>query len=346
MGKVKEIKKTLLTPPLSYYLQNTFGKNIRVNNINMECLKKTRRISVWKIQLKKKSMILKIYTSQTKRNKNEINFLKQHFREISSLMPKIYWTGSPKNNDEIWILMEYVQQLRGQIKMHPDYFMKIIPAIAKLHATTFEGSNTYKKIAKVIPIYHSKKMMQEREKLVNKTTIYLKRGIKEKHLGEIINPYYEQTLDILKKGPDFFPELTSAGECIIHGDLHLQNICCNNILEKDWHIQFIDWETARCSSGWIDLAILVEVLLDFRKDWQKHAQEIRHNCVRLYTEELNKYGIIFKTNPMKLFKMAYLQRTLEKGLYTHLRRELQGRRGVLLETYLQKINTWGLELGL
>lgn len=346
MEKIKSITKRLSTPPLSKHLRQTIDQKIRLNADNIECLKATRRSSVWKIQLTDKTFILKIYTSQTSRNKIEVNFLKQRVSQVRPFMPEVYWIGSPNNDDEVWILMEYIQQLRGQIKMHPDYFSKIIPSIARLHATTFEGSPAYEKVTQFLAPYQSSQMIKDREKSVHKTIKYLKKGMKKKHLRKIIKPYYKQTLSILNKGSDFFPELITEGQCVTHGDLHLQNICCHNVLEKNWHIQLIDWETVKCSPGWIDLAILVEVLLDFRKDWQKNAQEIRHNCVQLYTEELQKHGITFQTDPMKLFKMAYLQRTLEKGLYTHLRRELQGRRGVLLEIYLKKINSWGPELNL
>ena len=94
------------------------------------------------------------------------------------------------------------------------------------------------------------------------------------------------------------------------------------------------------------LVILVEILIDFRKDWQKNEEDIRNHCVHLYREEMKKYGIYFKENPLKLLKMTYLQRTLEKKLAKHLERVLRGEKSALLKRYLEKIVIWGKELGL
>lgn len=349
MDRKAEIVQRLSNPPLSTELLKYFGEKVQFNFKEIECLKDTRRSSIWKLNLNRNGknlpVILKIYTSIKKhKNQVEINFLKHRMPQMKEFMAEIYLIASTMNGNETWVLMENVQQLRGQIKMNPDYFAKIIPSIAALHATTFEGSTTYHTITKFLPIYQSSEMVAEREVAVKKTIDYLDDAMENSQLQQLVKPYHKQVRNILKRGPDFFPKLISAGKCVIHGDLHMQNICCNNVEEQDWHIKLIDWETARCSPCWIDLAILVEILIDFRKDWRKDAENIRYKCVHLYTEELRKYGITFTTEPMKLYKMAYLQRTLEKGLYTQMKRELQGRPGVLLEPYLRKIKTWGTEL--
>jgi hypothetical protein len=44
--------------------------------------------------------------------------------------------------------------------------------------------------------------------------------------------------------------------------------------------------------------------------------------------------------------MAYLQRTLEKGLHTQLRRIFDNRGGELLGYHLEKVAIWGRELGI
>lgn len=52
----------------------------------------------------------------------------------------------------------------------------------------------------------------------------------------------------------------------------------------------------------------------------------------IYTRKCINMEYYFN-DPLKLYKIAYLQRTLEKGIYNHLRRELENRPGELLETY-------------
>ena len=116
--------------------------------------------------------------------------------------------------------------------------------------------------------------------------------------------------------------------------------------DTDWDIRLIDLESVKYAPCWYDLVILVEILIDFRSDWQKNEEEIRTRCVHLYTEEMKKYGIYFKENPLNLFKMAYLQRTLEKKLAKHLERALRGQKSALLKRYLEKVVIWGEELGL
>src|SRR5699024_3512808 len=93
-------------------------------------------------------------------------------------------------------------------------------------------------------------------------------------------------------------------------------------------------------------SVLVEILLDFRRDWQKDAEEIRKKCIDVYSKEMEKYGVTFSSDPLNLLKMTYLQRTLEKKLSNHIRRMLRGEKSPLLAKYLQKINDWGKELGL
>ena len=89
-------------------------------------------------------------------------------------------------------------------------------------------------------------------------------------------------------------------------------------------IQLIDWESVKYAPVWYDLVVLVELLIDFRKDWHKKADDIRSHCLHLYSKEMKKHGITFSEDPLNLLKMTYLQRTLEKRLLNHLRRVLNG----------------------
>ena len=172
-------------------------------------------------------------------------------------------------------------------------------------------------------------------------------AMKDRNLKGLVEPNYKALQRILQKGPLFFPEIQESGQSLIHGDLHLHNISCLNASEnEDWEIRLVDWESAKYAPGWFDLVVLVEILIDFRKDWHKDAEDIRKHCVSLYSEEMKKHGITFQTDPLQLLKMTYLQRTLEKRLLNHLRRVLRGEKSILLERYLEKTILWGKEFGL
>ena len=352
MDREQEIIKKLSTPPLSERLQECFGNEVIIDQNNLKCIKDTSRSSIWKLLLKSKEIeypiILKVYYSPDKyKNRVELNFLTKGYSLLQEFMPKIYFTESNIDAGNTWVLMEYVEQLRGQITMEPNYFTKIIPGIAKLHAYTFEERISIdNEMKQWLPFYQSNLMIEKRRLNIKKTREYLDNAMKNDRLQKIVKPYYKIIRILLKKEPDLFQELLKEGQCIIHGDLHMQNICCNNTNEDEWNIKLIDWETAKVGSGWIDLIVLVEVLIDFRMDWQENAEEIRTKCVELYTQEMFKYGIEFQHDPLMLYKMAYLQRTLEKGIYNQLRRELENRPGKLLETYLKKVTLWGQELKL
>ena len=156
--------------------------------------------------------------------------------------------------------------------------------------------------------YDSKSMALERSKHIEKTKEYLDLAMKDPSLRGLVEPSYPVIQQILQKGPIFFPEIMESGQSLIHGDLHVHNISCQNAREnQDWKIQFVDWESAKYAPGWFDLVVLVEILIDFRKDWHKDAEDIRKHCVHLYSEEMKKHGITFQTDPLAAF---------ENGLFT------------------------------
>src|SRR5699024_11359435 len=94
----------------------------------------------------------------------------------------------------------------------------------------------------------------------------------------------------------------------------------NTVEALVWLIRYVEWESVDYAPVWFDLVVLVEILLDFRRDWQKDAEEIRKKCIDLYSKEMEKYGVTFSSDPLNLLKMTYLQRTLEKKLSNHIRR--------------------------
>lgn len=332
-------------------LSRSIGEEVVIDFPKTVCLKTTRRMSVYKVFLKKKaseySIILKIYDAANTRSDIEINIYNSAYPVLQEFLPDIYLIE--RNGDETWVFMEFVQQVRGQITFTPVHFDYIIPTLAKLHERTYESNIMKYKGAwgPWLPVYESSKMQKERIKYIGRTVEFLDAAMEEEHLKGVVKPYYKSLIKLYDKGPDFFPELLTNGSAVTHGDLHLQNICSNNInTGASWNIQFIDWESAKYAPVWFDMVVLVEILLAFRKDWQSRGEEIRTHCARLYAKEMEKHGIRFKTDPVVLLKMAYVQRTLEKGLHTQLRRIFDYRGGELLPYHLEKVTTWGKELGL
>lgn len=331
------------------------GKNIRLVEGQVKCLKNSReKTSIWQLMVtdgvESFPVILKIYKLPLKENHTvEINMYQKANKALGEFMPQLYWIDPNVNVGEIWMFIEYVRPLRGQIKLAPRHFDNIIPTVAKFHATTFE-----KRILQHgdifdswLPHYDEKSMALERSKHIEKTKEHLDLAMKDPNLRGLVNPSYKVIQRILQKGPLFFPEILKSGQSLIHGDLHIHNISSHNASEnQDWKIRLVDWESGKYASGWFDLVVLVEILIDFRKDWHKDAEDIRKHCAHLYSEEMKKHGITFETDPLQLLKMTYLQRTLEKRLLNHLRRVLRGEKSILLEKYLEKTVLWGKELGL
>ncbi|UII58255.1 ecdysteroid 22-kinase family protein (plasmid) [Cytobacillus spongiae] len=332
-------------------LSASLGNKVTILPGSIQNLKSTKRSSIYQIQLQKNTdiypIIFKIYHSTKYKNEIEINVYSQAYPVLKDFLPEIYLME--KIGSDTWVFMEFVRQIRGQLTFTPKHFDYIIPSLAKLHAHTFEGN--FKKEKNIFqswfPLYSSPKMKKDREKFITNTVTFLDRAKKDKQLKDIIKPHYKSLTTLYRTGPDFFPELLDSGSSITHGDLHMQNICSKDVSKNEpWEIQFIDWESAKYSPTWFDMIVLVEILLGFRKDWQKNAEEIRTHTVDVYTKEMKKYGIEFSTKPIHLYKMAYLQRTLEKGLHTQLRRIFDNRGGELLPYHLEKISTWGSELGI
>ncbi|WP_432353149.1 phosphotransferase [Sporosarcina sp. A2] len=336
-------------------LDTVLGSESHLLEGEIECLKNSReKTSIWKLMITDGKetipIVLKIYKPPLKENhKVEMNMYQKATRFLQEFMPKVYYMQQDVNDGEIWLFIEYVRPLRGQITLTPKHYTNIIPTVAKFHASTFENhilqhgrvSDTW------LPRYDSKKLALDRSKHIEKTKHYLDLAMVEDSLREVIKPYYTNLHKMLDKGPLFFPELLENGQSLIHGDLHIHNISCHNVHESEpWRIQLVDWESAKYAPGWFDLVVLVEILIDFRKDWKKDAETIRTQCMQLYSEEMNKHGIVFQTEPLELLKMAYLQRTLEKRLLNHLRRVVRGEESKLLEKYLEKTKSWGKEFGL
>ena len=180
-----------------------------------------------------------------------------------------------------------------------------------------------------------------------KALAYLDKAMTRPDLKARLGVNYRRLQSILQRGPEYFPELNQAGKSIIHGDLQTPNMGCNNVGESNWNIKFLDWEGARYAPCWFDVFNLMGVFFAYRKDWRKDEEEVILRCAPLYAAEMAKYEIEFQEDPVRLYKMAYLQRVLERSLCLQLEWAVEGnKQAFLLEGYVEKINTWGKELGL
>lgn len=355
MSNAKEIVKQWKQYGWENKFEDNLGKHVELMETHIKCLKDSReKTSIWQLMITNHietiPIVLKIYKPPLSDNHMiEINMYLRGINVLQEFMPRVYWIERNVNKGEIWMFIEYVEPLRGQIKLAPKHYDSIIPTVAKFHAQTFEKrliehSDIFDSW---LPTYHLNSMGLERQKHIEKTKEYLDLAMQDSNLKELVSPSYHIVQQILKKGPIFFPEILENGQSLIHGDLHIHNISCHQVSNNtDWQIRLVDWESAKYAPVWFDIVVLVEILIDFRTDWHQDSDEIRKHCVNLYVEEMNKYGITFQTDPLQLLKMTYLQRTLEKRLLNHLRRVFRGEKSVLLSRYLEKINIWGKELGL
>ena len=84
--------------------------------------------------------MLKIFKSPLNENHTvEINMYEEANKILHEFMPQIYWIESNVNDEEIWMFIEYVQPLRGQVNLAPKHYDQIIPTVAKFHAQHFEN---------------------------------------------------------------------------------------------------------------------------------------------------------------------------------------------------------------
>lgn len=320
-----------------------------------KCLKNTHKSSIWKLTLRVqeqiKSIILKIIKAKDKEREEsqvELNMYLKASHIFKGSMPDIYYTTVLQ--EDTWVFMEFIRPIEGQLSFHPRYFDNIIPGLAQMHSLTYNERfyNLEHCFMPWIPIYNMREKMNYREKLINETMELINTAQEHSELKHLVKPYAKQLKAILPKGPLYFKELSNAGASIVHADLQLGNIGCNNLTEDaPWDIKFIDWEGAEFKPCWMDMANLIGVFLSYRSDWKEEEEDIVAHCAKLYDDEMKKLGIHFTGDPVKLYKMADVQRVLELGLFQQLRWALdKSYKGVLLESTLPRLIKWSGELDL
>lgn len=340
---------------LEIVMSQSLGQSAILLGDQCKCLKNTHKSSIWKLTLRVQEqirpIILKVIKAKDKEREEsqvEINMYLKASGIFKGSMPDIYYSAIVQ--EDIWIFMEFIKPVEGQLSFHPRYFDYIIPALAKMHSLTYNEKfyNLEHIFLPWLPMFNTREVLDIRQRLINETAELLESARKHSELEHLVRPYYKEVKAILPKGPLYFTELNAAGASIVHADLQLNNIGCNNLNENNpWDIKFIDWEGAEFKPCWMDMSNLVGVFLSYRTDWKDEEENIVAHCAKLYNDEMNKHGIYFTEDPVKLYKMADVQRMLELSLFQQLRWALdKSYKGVLLESTLPRLVRWSAELGL
>ncbi|RXZ78916.1 hypothetical protein EBB07_25165 [Paenibacillaceae bacterium] len=317
-------------------------------------LKDSFKSSIWRLEMTSRKqtypVILKIFKTLTRTESwIELNMYQNGAAVFDGLLPEIYFIEPEVSGDSCWVAMEYVRPLKEQVKLTPGQFANIIPSLAEMHSRTFQDRyQSWQSLFEGwLPIYEGDALQSERMVTREKAGAMLEEAMQREDLKEKLSESYPTLVKLLERGPIYFPELIEAGQCIVHSDLQTTNMGCNQIGQSSWDIRFTDWEGAKYAPCWFDMVNLVGVFLAYRKEWRGQEEQIVKECAILYAKEMKKRGIAFRLDPVKLYKMAYLQRILEKSLYLQLHWSVNEiKNAVLLDGYLEKVNKWGKELEL
>ena len=306
---------------------------------------RNRRYSLWQLELEADGsplppVILKVL-SHHRRNRVERELWCKGRRLLAPVLPILY--GCHTLDGHTWLFQQQVLPLAGRIALRPATFAQILPAVATLHALAWRmGPGP----APTPWLPNCSDGPYAGPRAYARTRAYIERALRRQDLRRLLKPYRGLLMALLDGGSGLFGELAATVWSIVHGDLHMHNVCCNDLGSRRWDVRFIDWQTARFAPVWFDLVVLVELLIDFRRDWWPEAADIRRQAFEHYRRALEERGLELSGDPWRLYRLAYLQRTLEIGLRTQLRRALDGRDSPLLERYLHKLADWSRELQL
>ncbi|RST76313.1 DUF1679 domain-containing protein [Siminovitchia acidinfaciens] len=312
---------------------------------HMTVIKDTETRSVWRIDVPLSDgsfpVILKIYKESAFNSKQIESLLYKNLKdtEINEFIPVIYDIRIISAVNETWIFMENLKVMNKKQDFSPEDLYKIVSRVAQFHAKTFENQPVANLITSIVPGFQTERRSQHLESL--KT--HLQQARKDSFLQPLINQYCPHLFELAELDLDF-PEVIQSGMCLVHGDLHLGNICYD---EKNKNrIKFIDISAATFSPCWLDVVKTVEFTIDNRPEWADISHKIRRKSIRIYTREMNQRGISFTEDPGRLYRLAYLMTVFEKELRRHLMFILQGETRLIFPQILKKISLFSEEVDL
>lgn len=257
--------------------------------------------------------------------------------ELQEFLPVIY-NFQKDNEDESWLVMEYLNPFTEEKELTVDQLFSIVERIAQLHAATYE----HQPVAAVISGTLSGFQSQERTQHLDQMKVHLQQAKEDPYLKQVINEYCPELYELAELDLAF-PELMVSGKCLIHGDLHIGNIC----YDAEQTIKFIDFSGATYSPCWLDLVKLIEFMMDHHPEWGDQEQ-IRSKALRIYLQTMKRGGVRFKEkeNCYRFYCLAYLTTVFEKELRRHLKSILEGETRYIFPKILKKISRFSQELQL
>lgn len=298
--------------------------------------------SVWMIHvpLLKRSfpVILKIYHgNKTFRKHYEWKVYQQLEKTlVGEFLPEFYEIKIEREKEEVWIYLKCLEVFEDKKIICEVDLYNITLRLAQFHAATFEHQPISQLIRRTLPEFQTEKL----DKSFNILKADLLQAKKDQTLRPIIDQNFADIYKLIEQ-PLNFTELSHAGRCLVHEDLHLGNICYD---QEDQKIKFIDLGVATFSPCWQDVAKFVETALDTY--FIKNQEQIRDQCIQIYVKEMERQGVIFPEYSVRLYRLAYLMRVFDKELKRQLRAALEGKKPFKSERILEKVGKFSKDLHL
>lgn len=260
--------------------------------------------------------------------------------EVSEFIPVIYDIQVLPEEDETWIFMKCLNVMAEKANLTPDDLYKIVSRVAQLHAATFEKQPIAKRLSKTIPGFQSNR----RDRHLETMKRYLQEARGHSVLQRLIEKHCPRLYELAELDLDF-PDVMRSDRCLIHGDLHLGNICYDRVENQKRSIQFIDFSPT-FSPCWLDIVKPVEFITDHHPEWSTEVNKIRNQSIQIYTGEMKKKGITFSEEPGRMYRFAYLTTVFEKELRRHLKFILYGEKRYIFPSILEKISLFSKEVNM